>query len=442
MEENIWIEQNNSAFIIIPFTISSNTRVEKFIQELLMTNNWKQSDIKIKFLYKYITQKLFCENHRKQKCFVVEYASHSATVADTEIFLTEESCILPSSSLGGLNCPSYNFIIDSTRIIAFSSNIGMVAFNLHFLCEDADCMTVANSLYFLKKISEVKFKNCVSESRGVSWISLAKSILSANSKRVNRSTLLDFSYYSEERFSRANFFVTVKNDSNNKNDNNNYQKLYYLKHGFTQNYDLISTDTAYYCAPNGRKWGISSEGCACLITAEDRLVIRKQISEFQGEYFLLYCLLLHQKYFYYKLLMQLGQPEGISSHKLKKYKSDLVGFESDFVFSTVTEVPQYQGVYEILFSQLHLSNLYADVKEPISNINNNKIEKNERAVSIIGFFVSLLGLFSILADGYFIINLFFGGNVALLFVKIFIGIASIALLFCVVTVTIKVLLKK
>ena len=140
--------------------------------------------------------------------------------------------------------------------------------------------------------------------------------------------------------------------------------------------------------------------------------------------------------------MQLGQPEGISSHKLKKYKSDLVGFESDFVFSTVTEVPQYQGVYEILFSQLHLSNLYADVKEPISNINNNKIEKNERAVSIIGFFVSLLGLFSILADGYFIINLFFGGNVALLFVKIFIGIASIALLFCVVTVTIKVLLKK
>lgn len=427
-DTNQLLSDNNSVFVLLPFVLTSRIKMNNIVQILMDTGEWTEAEIRTKFMYKYVTQKLFCKDSKYRKCFILEYSRNSLQVDGYSLYTDKEISICPSSSLGGLNCASCNFIIDSIKLIAFSSNICMLAFNLHFLCKSVDYKIVSNSLYFLKKISDGKFRNTSEESSTVSWITLSKALLQPLLSFGNHSINFDLNYYSEEKYARANFFVSIIGKNNGTK--NEYDKaLYYLKHGFTEKYDYIpSKNINNYYAPNGRKWGISYEGCACILTTEHQMVIRKQLSEFRNEYFLMYCLLLHQKYFYYKLLMQVGNPKGNSLHELKKYKSDLINFESDFVFSTITEVPQYQGVHEMFFSQLQLSNLCADVKGPIVNLNNNKIEKNEKIISLIGFFVSLLGIFSILADGYFIVNLFLGECIAFCFVKGAFIVSLIALL--------------
>lgn len=432
--------ENNSVFVIMPFSLQSPRKTHKFVEHLISAGCWEESEIKTKFLYKYVTRKLFSKTQRDRKCYILKYKGRrNIKNGDQEFDINGEKVICPSNTLGGLGCETYHFVIDEIKLILFSSNICMVAFRIHFLCNTPEYEKISNSLYFIKKTFDTRFRSLNSNTNGITWLTLAKAILDASHTYKNNDLIFDFNYYSEEKYSRANFFVSLSG----KNIDDYERALYYLKFGFSNRYDYIELeDEANYYAANGRKWGITSEGCACILTVEEKSVLSKQFLEFQSEYFLIYCLLLHQKYYYYKLLMQLSAANDVTAHDLQHYKSDLIDFESDFVFSTVTEVPQYQGIYENLFSRLKLSNLYADVEEPINNLNNKIIERNEKAVRLIGYLASLFGLFSILADGYFVIDLLFNSSIALCFVEVTLAIVILVLVIVMVIKVIRQIRKK
>lgn len=420
-------DTKNSVFILIPFAINEPHHTWELVNLLVSSEQWTMASIKNKFLYKYITQKLFDGQEKDKKCYILDFLEKQDEASEfTYSMIGKETRILPISTLGGQDCETYSFVIDKIRLILFASRIGIMAFNLHFLCNNPELSIISNSLYSMKKTSDSIFVNVEHSGGSISWLSLAESLFKTLSLKCKKHIELDFNFYSEKKYARANFFISTHTQVGNEIDLT--RDLYYMKYGFSQRYDYVDDDIeGNYHAPNGRRWGISSEGCACLLTATDKRVINKQLSEFREEYFLMYCILLHQKYFYYKLLMQIGSMKSISANNLKKYKSNLITFETDYVFSTITEVPQYQGVYEKLFSRLQLSNLYADVYEPINNLNNDVSENNEKNISRMGFFVSLLGLFSILADGYFVISLFFENCVAIAFVILVSSLAMVLL---------------
>ncbi len=155
-------------------------------------------------MYKYITQKLFCEESPNRKCFVLEYDNSNETQSYDNYQIQKESKICSSSTFGGLDCVTYDFTIDDVKIIVFSSNIGMIALNLHFLCDKPDYRVIANSIYFMKKISNTSFENIDRPKSNTSWLSLAKSLL-YTTNFINDEPIPKFCFYSEEKFAEQIF---------------------------------------------------------------------------------------------------------------------------------------------------------------------------------------------------------------------------------------------
>ncbi len=54
--------------------------------------------------------------------------------------------------------------------------------------------------------------------------------------------------------------------------------------------------------------------------------------------------------------------------ELEEYRRRLYDFETDFVFSYVTEVPQYQELYDRVAQSFALRRLFEDVHEPLNSL--------------------------------------------------------------------------
>lgn len=95
----------------------------------------------------------------------------------------------------------------------------------------------------------------------------------------------------------------------------------------------------------------------------------------------MYVLLLHQKYVLYMFLTIIGLDTYNDLEKLEAYRQQLYEFETDFVFSCITEVPQYQILHEKLSDVFSLKKMYEDVREPLvslSEVRRANAEKRQR----------------------------------------------------------------
>ena len=63
---------------------------------------------------------------------------------------------------------------------------------------------------------------------------------------------------------------------------------------------------------------------------------------------------------------------------LVEYRDRLYEFETDFVFSCISEVPQYQILYEMMYKVLKLDSMYKDVREPLQMLSRLEQEKREQ----------------------------------------------------------------
>ena len=86
-------------------------------------------------------------------------------------------------------------------------------------------------------------------------------------------------------------------------------------------------------------------------------------------------------------------------------------FERDYVFSVITDIPQYKEVYELIVEKLNLARLSDDVQVPIKELDDRTQASHERRIEAIGFLFSVLGVFSIIVDGNQVFQMFSGLNI-------------------------------
>lgn len=154
---------------------------------------------------------------------------------------------------------------------------------------------------------------------------------------------------------------------------------------------------------------------ACPARGRGEFIVNTFYKNFNAQYLFMYVLLLHQKYVLYMFLTKIGIGTYNDLETLEEYRHQLYEFETDFVFSCVTEVPQYQNLYDRMTQAFSLKNMYEDVHEPLMSLGEVRRaatedvqKKRDASVNRALFILSLLSFFSALIDSFDFIESFFG----------------------------------
>ena len=126
-------------------------------------------------------------------------------------------------------------------------------------------------------------------------------------------------------------------------------------------------------------WGVSQEAAVCITCPEmgrGTFIRTTFYRNFNYQYLYMYILLLHQKYVLYMFLTEIGVGRYNTLETLEEYRRRLYEFEADFVFSCVTEVAQYQRLYDRMTDVFALKDMYEDVNEPIRALTEEKKKRN------------------------------------------------------------------
>lgn len=392
-------ENDNICFLYIPFSLK-NTKPKEIIKALHdfeISDIWNPKQYRTKKFYKYVSDKLF-ETEKKCVTYTVEKSySNYSYLFNSDIYIKE------TNSVGAINCQTTCFHIDNILMVSYKKPVWFIIFQLHFCDDQLYPQKIANTIYFLKKPYHTELLGVKDKiNRLFNLFEIAQELL-----KSTLSVSFQLFFYMEEKYARANYLIMLKVDLN-IGEKELIHILYYLKHGFSDKYirTKISTELDDYYGPNGRIWGITSESVVNIVRdsgMED--VLKKQFDEFQSEYFIMFSLLLFQKYTYFYLLTSLTYLDRRDNKQLKQYKEFLADFERDYVFSVVTDIPQYKTVYERMVETFDLEKLYVDIYEPVLELNNRQKMKQENRISAFGFILSILGLFSIVVDGKQIIDM-------------------------------------
>ena len=324
------------------------------------------------------------------------------------------------------------FRIESLKLAAFKTGIGLVAFGVTF--EETDPMALARAEYLLKLAAEdldqqsmYYEKNSLLRKEGetmpTNFTALSRRVIGTLLETV--VTEPDFGFYCQKPRAHLMSLVMVPE----KSDGEGYQKeLYYLRNGFGDGYmypDGGDDGTSVVLGDPNIRWGVSNEVTCCLVRPDLFPQSRNFIMDsfrykFCREYLFMYLWLLHQKYALYAFLTDISK-KGLDVggagrlRQLRDYKTEFAFFESNFVFGRVADVPQYQQLYDAVYGQFALKTMDADVREPLvllEDIAKEEQQRHETRVTMILAGVAIFSIFSAYIDSYEFIGKFFGGDLA------------------------------
>ena len=314
---------------------------------------------------------------------------------------TKQYRTAPKSYKGQIN-NGFQFHIADVRLFTFSTGISILVFELRFF--DNDPIRIASAQYYLRKISTEKIHTEDTNSFGESFVDISKRVLTDCAQNM----VLDFFFYATPKNEKANFltYLDVPKQSC-------YSKeLFYLKwcynDGFDYAEDCYDEDSINYVANPCTTWGVSVSAAVCLVYRSE---VQKHFIEstfqknFRKQYLLTYILLLHQKYAMYLFLTKLSVGLEGNLQQLKAYKERLYHFETHYMFSYISEVPQYQRLYSIVRKAFAVEHLFSDVQEPLTQLTEMQKQKAEsqqqdhdHRVSAALAALSFLTIFSALTD--------------------------------------------
>ena len=189
------------------------------------------------------------------------------------------------------------------------------------------------------------------------------------------------------------------------------RRLFYLANCFDVNIPYLREShlqpQSYIDSPDIR-WGFTPESFACLTTygksQKKPYVMHEFRDHFRFQYQFVYVLLLHQKYYYYLLLSEIGSPAS-DIDSLRQHQEKLQRFNANFTFSRITEVAQYQQVYQAGATVMGLEQLKQDVREPLEQLITaqekqaaDKQEINMRYITLFGIVIALVSCISVVTD--------------------------------------------
>ncbi|MCD8109837.1 MAG: hypothetical protein LUE14_07025, partial [Clostridiales bacterium] len=396
---------------------------------------WEPVRDELRYILKYVADKFICEDDNRRQCFhyrLNEMGRSRYGLGDaSDWFLTEEHTYDEQKV-------RFRFQITSVQLFCFTTSICMAAFQVCF--DDDDPIRISTAQYYLRKVSKEKIAPERHLSQGLTMLTMAQQMTEVVNSICD---LIPFYYAVDDSDKRANMFTCL--EVMPKEDYK--QELYFLrrcyrKGGYYYLEDKDADAAEIYYASRDIIWGITSEASVCLTCPEmgrEKFLKNTFYDRFRAEYLMMYILLLHQKYVLYLFMTKIegytyhssekldNRPEQLdkSLEELENYQYQLYKFETDFVFSCITEVPQYQKVYEKMSEAFALRKMYDDVHEPLVSLSEVRRQHSEQLnkkqdaqISSALFMLSLLVFFSALIDSFDFAASFFGIFMSLTAVRV------------------------
>ena len=410
---------NNISYIFIPFRYKEKTDTKSILTALELDRQWRRVDDKIKYMLKYVADKIENKESGKSRCahFVLtdEAMELYGFAGEKNTFYTEKHL------LNGIEA-AYAFEITGVQIYYFSTSVSLLIFQLHFKSTSGvsgslpsqELLRISSAQYYLKKVSHEYIHQCGEKGiKRTTLLGLAQMLI----EPLGLDGRLDFFFYANQGTERANLLTYLEADFSD-----GFQReLFYLRRCYREDYlyhpDERQDEREIYTASENIVWGFSPEAAVCIACPEkggEEFLHTRFVNNFKNQYLFMYVLLLHQKYVLYLFQTMIDAELYEDFEVLEEYRKKLYKFETDFVYSRVTEVQHYQNLYDRMSDAFALRDMYEDVREPLlalSEVRRAELEKQqkirENKINQALFLLSLMGAFSAVVDSSQIIEKFF-----------------------------------
>ncbi len=399
------MEKNNLSYIFIPFYFDNEEEYKSIVSKC-NDSGFTRLDDDYKYLFKYVTERM---GKREYSHFVNKTLEPSDKVYES--FYSngkrDEEGNLKFKAIGA------DFQILEAQVYCFNTGVCIFVFAIHF--KDDEPFKISENLYNFKKVGRTYFRLKGTDDERITFLDYARKLIGNQ----------NFMYFQNSEHERSNILTYLEVDApadGSEDLPETYKKeLFFLRNCYGKNYTY---DEKYNVCPEGEFhyhskyviWGLTNEAAVCLACPDmdkTNFIRNHFYPNFRKQYFSMYILLLHQKYVLYMFLMKIidleeaGKDQQEQLRILEQYKATLYDFEKDFLFSCVTEVPQYQMLYTKIYKQFSIADMVVDVHEPIRSIGSIKREQYEESVrkedekqNGLLFFLALLGIASALVDSF------------------------------------------
>lgn len=387
---------SNFSYLFIPFTTENPEDISTLCRNITPKNGWSFVESDNRYLHRYVAERI-ANRQNEVDC---QFRLDPKFAEEQGLFLgTKQYCTAPKRFAGQMN-DGFPFQIASAELYTFHTGICILAFELRFL--DNDPLKIASVQYYLRKISAEKIyvRGNTEKSGGESFVNISKRILGKCAQNLE----LDFFFYATPKNEKANFLTYI-----DMPEQGNYNKeLFYLKWCYSDGFEYNETDSEEdsinYVANPCTTWGLSVSAAVCLVhrsESQKHFIETVFQKNFRQQYLLTYILLLHQKYVMYLFLTKLSVGLEDNVPQLKIYKERLYHFETHYMFSYISEVPQYQRFYSKVRKVFALEQLFTDVQEPLTQlaeIQKQKAENEQQVLNTALATLSILTIVSALTD--------------------------------------------
>ncbi len=307
------------------------------------------------------------------------------------------------------------FRLSGAYLFCFDTDVCLLAVEISH--DAAELAELSDSLFLLKEYA----RRCIRYADGdafhtATWMDLITPILFSafgppdTADGATAYRLID--NWSVPSFQRI-FILTYAQTAGQVSE----EELFYLSHCYSVDFGYSpQTDDKPKTYRNNEvsTWGFTTEAACCIArcTPENEAFLRDVfIYSIKNGYLLLFVLLLHQKYVLQEFLAQneLRRNEAGSGRGAlaREYRDAFYLFEQKYNFRYVSDLAQYQNLYEIVYDAFKIDPLFEDVKEPLEAIKQELDEqeqrqeeendkKTERALTVL----SLFAMFSALTDAW------------------------------------------
>lgn len=395
---------DNFSYMFIPFSFDDAAQFHHLVADLDASADWMRVEDKMRYMFKFVTDKLDGEEKR-----CAHYALTDDAAARVGLSLGDYLYRLAEKDHRGEKVEFGVRVLD-VQLFCFSTSVCLLAYRLNF--DDNDPYYIAAAQYHLRKVWKERLYG---DTDAFTFMELSEKLLAQ--LKVAYGTHLFF--HANPDTERVNFLthlnVPEKTPAEKEAGEGDYrQELFFLKwcyhDGFSYYDDTALGDNESYRASGDTVWGLSASAAVCLVNADGarKAFLRDTFyNNFRAEYLFMYVLLLHQKHMMYLLLTKIGVGMNNNLELLESYKQELYEFETDFVFSHVTEVPQYQRLYGKIEHVFALKEMFQDIHEPITALAevrreaNDKQDKQRDALMTAAVFVlSAMTVVSALTDAF------------------------------------------
>ena len=363
------MECQNLFYMFLPFQMKSGLSVLDGIAGLKMSGTWEERELDTRYMYRYISNKI-SGNENSRQCYHFGLTQEGRT--SLRIQSEKEWYEMKAWKFENSGYNEYRFQIRDLQVYCFDTGMGMVVFELS--AQQSEPQYLSNLQFKLKNVSACKLilQNPQAGPEGEqpeyeSFLSLAQSALKIKVREKEDVELGTFFTYANPGNERANVLtyleVLPERYEKRKKD------LFYLKRCYGSSYEYFEDGEREkeenFSLVGNITWGVTSEAAvclACLSEKQESFLHGRLQNNFRNQYLYMYVFLLHQKYVFYQFLTRIGQGTYNDLKTLEQYHMQLCNFETDYVFSHITDVPQYQQLYDKIGQAFSLRELYQDVR--------------------------------------------------------------------------------